>query len=81
MLLTWVLRVNYPFFPDMKKQPVRNANAYHKLLYVCNILVYNKDVEFLLKVLSENTNTPQNILEVACGSGRIKASNNREQRL
>lgn len=29
------------------------------------------DVEFLLKVLRENTNTPQNILEVACGGGRI----------
>ena len=29
------------------------------------------DVDFLLKVLSENTNTPQNILEVACGGGRI----------
>lgn len=29
------------------------------------------DVDFLLKVLNENTNTPQNILEVACGGGRI----------
>lgn len=30
------------------------------------------DVEFLLKVLSEQTNnSPQNILEVACGGGRI----------
>jgi SAM-dependent methyltransferase len=31
-----------------------------------------QDVEFLLKVLSEQTNgAPQNILEVACGGGRI----------
>ncbi len=29
------------------------------------------DVDFLLKVLRENTDTPQNILEVACGGGRI----------
>jgi len=29
------------------------------------------DVEFLLKVLNENTRIPQNILEVACGGGRI----------
>ena len=29
------------------------------------------DVEFLLKVLSENADTPQNILEIACGGGRI----------
>lgn len=29
------------------------------------------DVEFLLNVLRENTETPQNILEVACGGGRI----------
>lgn len=29
------------------------------------------DVEFLLKVLNENTDKPQNILEVACGGGRI----------
>lgn len=29
------------------------------------------DVEFLLKVLSENADTPCNILEVACGGGRI----------
>ena len=29
------------------------------------------DVEFLLKVLREHTATPQNILEVACGGGRI----------
>ena len=29
------------------------------------------DVDFLLKVLNENTNKPQNILEVACGGGRI----------
>ncbi|MCL2664046.1 MAG: class I SAM-dependent methyltransferase, partial [Defluviitaleaceae bacterium] len=33
---------------------------------------YTDDVEFLLKVLRENTDgTPQNILEVACGGGRI----------
>ena len=29
------------------------------------------DAEFLLKVLSENTRTPQTILEVACGGGRL----------
>jgi len=29
------------------------------------------DVDFLLNVLSENAHAPQNILEVACGGGRI----------
>ena len=42
------------------------ANAYEQFETQTN------DVEFLLKVLRENTDgTPQNILEAACGGGRI----------
>ena len=30
-----------------------------------------RDVDFFLKVLAENAASPQNILEIACGGGRI----------
>lgn len=50
----------------------RNFIARHWYAHVYEQLEnQTNDVEFLLQVLEKNTDRPQNILEVACGGGRI----------